>query len=85
MAAFVGFVGAIWLLLLWVGDHATTSFEMSPPPLDPILGAQDRVEIHESNGPFIPMPDHLKTHDEMVAWMTKELPKLTADLSNHRG
>jgi hypothetical protein len=24
------------------------------------------------------MPGHLRSHDEMVAWMTKELPKLTA-------
>ena len=30
------------------------------------------------------MPNHLKTRDEMVAWMAKELPKLTADMQNPR-
>ncbi len=75
-AAVTGFLVALWLLLLWLGDGAV------PPDggwLDPILGERDRMGIYESYGPFVPMPDHLKTHDEMVAWMTQELPKLTAE------
>lgn len=28
------------------------------------------------------MPDSLKTREEMVAWMTRELPKLTTEAGN---
>jgi hypothetical protein len=75
-AAVIGFLTALWLLLLWVGDGA-----VAPEThwIDPIMGERDRVAIYDSYGPFVPMPDHLKTHAEMVAWMTKELPKLTAE------
>ncbi len=79
LAALTGFVAAICLLLLWVGDRTGTAFERSPDPLDPILGPRDRLEIRDSQGPFIPMPPHLKTQDEMVAWMTRDLPKLIAE------
>ncbi len=75
-AAILGFIAALWLLLLWVGDGAVAPENTW---LDPIMGERDRVGIYESYGPFVPMPEHLKTHDEMVAWMTKELPRLTAD------
>ena len=75
LAALAGFSAAIWLLLLWVGDRAGASFESAPDGLDPILGARDPMAIHDQ-GPFIAMPDHLKTRDEMVAWMTRDLPKL---------
>jgi hypothetical protein len=47
-------------------------------PLDSILGAKDRAAIHDADTSFIPMPDHLGTNDEVVAWLTKDLPKLTA-------
>ena len=76
LAAVAGFITALWLLLLWLGDGN----RVTGNDLDPILGEQDRVAIYESHGPFIPMPGHLKTRDEMVAWMTKELPKLTAEM-----
>jgi hypothetical protein len=60
-----------------------TSRTMVPPSsqvatIDPVLGAKDQTGIHDPKRTFIVMPDHLKTHDEMVAWMTRELPKLTA-------
>ena len=79
LAAFTGLVAALCILLLWVGDRTGTAFERSPDPLDPILGPRDRLEIRDSQGPFIPMPPHLKTQDEMVAWMTHDLPKLIAE------
>lgn len=82
IAAVTGFLTALWLLLLWVGDGA-----MAAEPdwmFDPILGKRDQAAIYESHGPFIEMPDHLKTHDEMVAWMTKELPRLTAEIPRPR-
>jgi hypothetical protein len=81
LAAVAGFLAAIWLLLLWVGDRTATAFELSPPHLDPIRGSRDRIVIYEGDEPIIPMPERLKTREEMVAWMTTELPKLTADLT----
>ncbi len=83
LAALAGFSAAIWLLLLWVGERATTSFEMSPDGLDPNLGPRDPVAIYD-HGPFIPMPEHLRTQDEMVAWMTKDLPKLLTETPRPR-
>jgi hypothetical protein len=72
------FFGVLWLLLLWFGDsHANP---VIPGEDDPILGPRDQVAVYESHGPFIPMPKNLTTQAEMVAWMTEELPKLTAGL-----
>jgi hypothetical protein len=78
LAALAGFITALWVLLLWVGEGATPSGAENQ--LDPILGLPDRVGIYESGGPFIPMPAHLTTNAEMVDWMTKELPALTERL-----
>lgn len=78
-AASAGFVCMIWVLLLWVGDGAVDPVDERF--LDPILGARDPIAIYRSEEPFIPMPSHLRTHDEMVAWMTGELPKLTERLA----
>jgi hypothetical protein len=83
LAALAGFMSAIWLLLLWIGDRAATAFGRSPDRLDPILGPRDRIVICNSEGPFIPMPDNLRTSGEIVAWMTQELPKLTAEKPKH--
>jgi hypothetical protein len=78
LSAFAGLTAAVWLLLLWVGDGATDPLDERY--LDPILGARDPIAIHRSEEPFIPMPAHLKTRADMVAWMTGELPKLTEKL-----
>ncbi|MBM6595730.1 hypothetical protein [Microvirga pudoricolor] len=76
VAILAGSVGMLLILLLWFGDsHARP---VIPFVDDPIMGPRDQAAIHESQGSFIPMPAHLRSHDEMVAWMTKELPKLTA-------
>ncbi len=80
LAAGAGFLGMLFLLLLWFGERTTSSFDLSPDVLDPILGARDRVAIYDVGGPFIPMPGHLNTRDEMVRWMAEDLPKLTAEL-----
>jgi len=77
-----GSLGMLLLLLLWFGDR-TIAVDLDSD-LDPILGERDRAAIYESHSPFIPMPKHLRTNDEMVAWMTKELPKLTADMESPR-
>ncbi|MET0743740.1 MAG: hypothetical protein ABWY78_10255 [Microvirga sp.] len=77
-AILAGSLGMLLLLLLWFGDaHARP---VTPFDEDPIVGPRDPIAIYESHGPFIPMPETLRTHDAMVEWMTKELPKLTAEL-----
>jgi hypothetical protein len=82
LASIAGFITALWLLLLWIGEGAAPS--ETECILDPILGARHQAAIYDSQGSFIPMPDHLKTRDEMIAWMTEELPKLTAEAAKHK-
>ena len=79
LSAIAGFVAMLWLLLLWLGDGVRVP--ITPEVGDPITGAEDHVAIQASCDPFIPMPDHLRTRQEMVVWMTNELPKLTAEMT----
>ena len=82
LVVLAGAIGMLLLLLVWFGGRTIVpEFEVD---LDPINGPRDPVAIYESHGPFIPMPEHLKTHDQMIAWMTQELPRLTADMTNPR-
>lgn len=75
-------MAGLLLLCLWIISRMTRP-EETPSSIDPILGARDRMAVYRASGPFIrphrdvflPMPDHLKTQEEMIAWMTKELPK----------
>jgi len=76
VSAAAGFLGMLFLMLAWFGEtHAR-----------PIVPGVDGLEepaggdFVSGEGPFVPMPEHLKTRDEIVAWMTTELPKLTAAL-----
>lgn len=79
LLAFAGLAGYIGLRLMWISHRPPRPRSFRRRAIDPITGAKDRMAIYDSGGPFIPMPAHLTTKDEMVAWMTKELPKLTAD------
>ena len=72
LAPVAGFFTALWLLLLWLGDGSASKAAFDP---DTNLSAPDPEASDETDGPFIPMPAHLTTRDEMVGWMTKELPK----------
>jgi hypothetical protein len=83
LAAFSGAFAMLWLLLLWLGDGA--SDPVTTHAGDPITGPRDQIGIHDSYEPFIPMPARLQTRNEMVDWMTKELPKLTAALPKSQG
>jgi hypothetical protein len=83
LAALSGFMMALWLLLLWVGDGFANPVVPYAP--DPIIERGDRVAIDEADEPFIPMPERLRTREEMVAWMTQELPRLTAALPKSGG
>ena len=71
--------GSLWLLAVWLGGRLASRWSCSSRGIDPIRGPKDRMAIHGAAEPFIEMPPHLKSHDEMVRWMTKELPKLTAE------
>ena len=72
LAPVAGFFTALWLLLLWLGDGSASKTAFDP---DANLSAPDPEASDETDGPFIPMPAHLTTRDEMVGWMIKELPK----------
>lgn len=77
LAILAGALGMLLLLITWFGGRAIEpEFESA---LHPILGLRDQAAIYDGLGPFIPMPEHLRTADEMVEWMTKELPRLTVD------
>jgi hypothetical protein len=73
---------AILLVPFWV-SHRTTDPTITSP-VDPIMGARDQAAVHDTDNSFIPMPDYLRTNDEIVAWLTKDLPKLTSRLPKSR-
>jgi hypothetical protein len=71
-------LAALGLVLFEMARSFTWPTSGRPRGIDPICGAKDRVAIYDTPGLLIPMPDDLRTHEEMVAWMRDELPKLTA-------
>lgn len=82
LIALAGLSGAIGLYLMWISHGFPTPRRGEHTAVDPISGGTDCIKVYGPDSGFIPMPNHLTTRDEMVAWMTKELPKLTADLAN---
>lgn len=66
----------------WISQPIHSASSRPTEGLDPITGPKDRIAIYDTGGPFIAMPDSLKTREEMVAWMTRELPKLTTEAGN---
>lgn len=76
-------MAGLLLICLWAISRMMRP-DGEPSGVDPILGARDRVAIYRAGGSliqphrdvFVPMPDHLKTREEMVAWMSKDLPKV---------
>jgi hypothetical protein len=78
----LGWGAILALVLLWTFSRLLRP-DHEPSGVDPILGAQDRVAVYRLIGPLIQpypnvlasMPDHLTTREEMVAWMTEEMPK----------
>jgi hypothetical protein len=84
MTVLAGFAGLIGLHFMWIGHRFPARRRISHIAIDPLAGSQDYLAVYGPGGLFIPMPNHLKTRDEMVTWMTQELPKLTADMLNPR-
>lgn len=75
------FFGMLWLLLFWFGDAYARPII---PYVDDPDGSEDRAGGPDEAYPFIPMPGHLSTRDEIVAWMTQDLPRLTAGIMSQR-
>ena len=69
---------AAWVFVLWVGECVWRRWARFDSRADAVMRAKDRVAIHATHTSLIEMPAHLRTRDEMVAWMARELPKLTA-------
>ena len=77
VGAAAGSLGTLWLMLLCFGEsHATP---IAPFAEGPAIGDAGPAEVGGAEELFIPMPGHLKSRDEMVAWMVDELPRLTAE------
>jgi hypothetical protein len=76
--------GAVGLRHMWISHRPPTFRSAKHVAVDPMISPRLRINVYDSSGPFIPMPNHLQTRDEMVTWMTKELPKLTAEMQNPR-
>jgi hypothetical protein len=72
------------LLLLFMGFGGMTIEPELDSAVGPILDPKDQATIHDRDGPFIPIPENLKTADEMVTWMTRDMPKLTAEAQRPR-
>jgi hypothetical protein len=82
LAIILGFLGM--LLLLFMGFGGVAIEPELGSAVGPMLDPKDDTPIYDIDGPFIPIPDHLKTADEMVAWMTRDMPKLTAEAQKPR-
>ncbi|WP_414470854.1 hypothetical protein [Microvirga sp. M2] len=72
-------IAILWIVGVWISQRIYSAWSRPTGGLDPITGPKDLIAIHDTGGPFIPMPEAIKTREEMVAWMTTELPKLTAE------
>lgn len=77
LAILVGALGMLSLLILLFGRQAPIVPYSEPFEAE----ANDTSANADTDGPFVPMPAHLRTRAEMVAWMTQELPKLTENMA----
>ena len=73
LSVLVGAFGMLSLLVLLFGRQAP--IVPYAEPFEPEAGGNP--DFQDADAPFVPMPSHLRTRAEMVAWMTQELPKLT--------
>lgn len=75
LAILAGGLGMLCLLVLLFGRQAPIA-----PYAEPFVVAEEsHAAPPDAAEPFIPMPAHLTTHAEMVAWMTQELPRLAEE------
>ena len=74
----------VWIICMLIGDRVASRLSMPTRPFDPIVGPRIPIAMYDTGGPFISMPERLRTKEEMIAWMINDLPKLTADRSESR-
>ncbi len=80
MMIFVSFVGLFLFLPCFRRQVTETREKISDH-----RGKSKSEEVAPTaSDPFITMPDHLRTNDEVVTWLTKDLPKLTAVIAKPR-
>lgn len=73
IAILAGAIGTLLLLVMLFGRQAPII-----PYAEPFNTEDgDKPAAEDAEVPFITMPEHLRTHAEMVAWMTQDLPRLT--------
>jgi hypothetical protein len=77
------YLGMLWLLL--VRATARPTDHTAPSTAGLIDETPEHTPVAVDQEPFIPMPNHLTTRAEMVAWMTEELPKLTEGMAAKPG
>jgi hypothetical protein len=88
----LGWATILLLALLWTMSRLLRP-DHPPSGVDPILGARDRVAVYRPSAPSIQphpsvlvrMPDDLRTNEEMVAWMTQEMPKVVGKAAGAPG
>ena len=78
-------ISANGFALIWFTPQTNIPPSLPAATTDPVLGTKDQIILPDPKSGLIPMPDHLKTHEEMVAWMARDLPKLTAEIHQRRG
>ena len=69
-------IAALGMLELLVRTRARPTNPTAPSTAALINETRKRKPVAVDQESFIPMPDHLKSHTDMIAWMTKELPRL---------
>ena len=83
LMAALGGTATLVVTAAWVANQVSLEPRGNLSGVDPILGARDRIAVYRAStvtiprhpNVVVPMPDHLKTSDEMVAWLVNELPK----------
>jgi hypothetical protein len=73
----VSLAGALSILVPWLGHRARGPTADHSRQRLRKRGLRP-AEIVKADGGFIPMPEDLRTHEEMVAWMARELPQRIA-------
>lgn len=80
MMTIVPFIG-IFMLSSWFRRQGTESKTKSSA--HPGKSKAEAL-VTTASDPFILMPDYLRTKDEMVTWMARDLPRLTLQLHEGR-
>jgi hypothetical protein len=77
------FVALLGLFLIAMWRRGQLTHPQIKSPAIPDRGTAEQMIATDTDS-FIPMPDYLRTKDEMVAWMTYDLPRLISELHGGR-